>query len=57
VDLLFPPSLEPGTKVCICAAWFNPRSEEGPTGEPQMTQIGFGGSTQPASQQRTQRAA
>jgi hypothetical protein len=56
-DLLFPPSLEPGTKVWICAAWFNPRSEEGPACEPRMTQIGFGGSVQPETLRTVLRSA
>ncbi len=41
--VVFPGSLEPGTKVWITAAWVNPTLQTGPACTPRSTQINFGG--------------
>jgi hypothetical protein len=42
----FPATLEPGTKVWICAAWVNARKQLGPASTPAGTHIQFGASIQ-----------
>ncbi len=41
-DVTFPPSLAPGTKVWVCAAWVNNRNQPGPACSPVGTHLQFG---------------
>jgi len=42
-DVRFDGGLPPGTKVCLAACWFNPRTQRGPVCQPRQTHIAFGG--------------
>lgn len=44
VDIVFPESATPGTKVWITAVWFNERKQMGPASDPISTNINYGGS-------------
>jgi hypothetical protein len=39
LDLVFPPTLEPGARVWITARWFGPRFQNGPTAPPVTTRL------------------
>jgi hypothetical protein len=39
VDVVFPAETTPGAKIWICAFWFNPRTQQGPTSEPVSTRV------------------
>jgi hypothetical protein len=39
IDIHFPSTLPPGTKVWFCAYWLNPRSQRGPVSKPVGTHI------------------
>jgi hypothetical protein len=38
-DILFDAGIAPGAIVWICAFWFNPRTQQGPTSEPVSTRV------------------
>lgn len=44
LDVMFPNTLAPGTKVWLTACWFNERKQLGPACEPVGTNINYGGS-------------
>ena len=39
VDVLFPADTPPGSKIWVCAFWFNPRAQAGPTSAPVSTNL------------------
>ena len=39
MDVVFNPTIAPGTRVFLCARWFNPRSQSGPLCSPVATNL------------------